>query len=378
MKRHLALIIVFIGTQLFAQENNEHLSATIIGSGSPKYNTERSGPSVLISYKNTQVLVDMGNGTQANLDKNNTKIRGIDGLLFTHHHLDHNEEFVPIFIKSLLGDNNIIIAGPKPTSTLVNNTLNVYEEDINYRLSKSGRKLKDVEDNFTSKNLNGNESFYIGDIKISCIQVNHTITTLAYRFEVGNESIVISGDLTYSENLPILARNADYLIMDSGGAIKLGSKRKLKINNNSKNKQHAHVNLTESSQMAKEANVKNLVLTHFSFTNVDEEATSTEINKQYNGTIIYAKDLMTLPLSEISFTEENPNLNYSNPIINTSEKNNLNNRPSFSIILKKMDINNDGKISKTEAKGKLKENFDRLDVNKDNYITENETTIIKR
>lgn len=320
MKRNLALIIFFLGTQLFAQENTEQLSAIIIGSGSPKYNTERSGPSVLISYKNTQLLVDMGNGTQANLDKNNTKIRGIDGLLFTHHHLDHNEEFAPIFIQSLLGGNSIIIAGPKPTTTLVDNTLNVYEEDINYRLSKSGQNLKDVEGNFASKNLNGNESFYIGDIKISCIEVNHTITTLAYRFEVGNESIVISGDLTYSENLPVLARNADYLIMDSGGAIKLGSKRNSNKSNNNKNKQHAHVNLTESSKMAKEANVKNLILTHFSFTEVDEKATTTEIRKKYSGTILYAKDLMTLPLDEVSFTDKSQNLNYSYPIVDTDVK----------------------------------------------------------
>jgi len=54
---------VFFGTQLFAQENNEHITATIIGSGSPKFNIECSGPSVLIAYKNTQILVDMGNGT---------------------------------------------------------------------------------------------------------------------------------------------------------------------------------------------------------------------------------------------------------------------------------------------------------------------------
>ena len=117
--RHLALLLFFLGTQLFAQENNEHLTATIIGSGSPKYNTERSGPSVLISYKNTQILVDMGNGTQANLDKNNTRIRNLDALLFTHHHLDHNEEFAPIFIQTLLGGQKTIIAGPKQTTSII-------------------------------------------------------------------------------------------------------------------------------------------------------------------------------------------------------------------------------------------------------------------
>ena len=297
MRHYFILILICLGFPLFAQQNTNHLTATIIGSGSPKFNTERSGPSVLITYKNTQILVDMGNGTQANLSKNNTKIRGIDGLLFTHHHLDHNEEFTPIFIQSLLGGNKVTISGPAPTITMVNNILDTYEEDINYRLSKSGRNLKNAIKNSTYTDLKGNESFTIGDIKITSTPVNHTITTLAYRFEAGNESIVISGDLTYSKSLPILAKNADYLIMDSGGAIELGKKSRPSGNqNNRKNTQKAHVNLSESSQMAKEANVKNVVLTHFNFTNIDEAATTAEMRKNYNGNILFAKDLMKIPV----------------------------------------------------------------------------------
>jgi ribonuclease BN (tRNA processing enzyme) len=307
MKKKLILIILFLSIQLaFSQENNQHLTATIIGSGSPKFNTERSGPSVLISYKNTKILVDMGNGTQANLNKLPLKIRDLDGLLFTHHHLDHNEEFAPIFIQSLLGGNKTTIAGPKHTTSIIDNIIDIYEEDIEYRLSKSGRSLKSVKSNYTAKNLTGSNSFYIGDLKISYTPVNHAITTLAYRFDAGDESIVISGDLTYSESLPILAKNADYLIMDSGGTIELGKQRNTKSKNNKNRNQSnnhktthkAHVNLSESSQMAKEANVKNLVLTHFNFTNIDEQATTAEIRKNYIGQVLYAYDLLVLPLKE--------------------------------------------------------------------------------
>ncbi|WP_198679979.1 Lcl domain-containing protein [Aureibaculum luteum] len=324
MKKHLVLVLLFLGTQLFAQENYEQLTATIIGSGSPKFNTERSGPSVLISYKNTQILVDMGNGTQANLNKINTKIKDIDGILFTHHHLDHNEEFAPIFIHSILGGNKTIIAGPKQTTSIIDNILEIYEEDIAYRLSKSGRTISDVKSNFTAKNLTGNNTFSIGAITVTYAPVNHTIATLAYRFDVGNESIVISGDLTYSKSLPNLAKNADYLIMDSGGAIELGAKKNDKKSkhddNNKKTKQKAHVNLTESSQMAKEANVNNLVLTHFVFTTIDEEATTAEIRKNYLGTVIYGEDLMVLPLKQKSTSNKNSNLNYSYSIVDTGVK----------------------------------------------------------
>lgn len=46
--------------------------------------------------------------------------------------------------------------------------------------------------------------------------------------------------------------------------------------------------------------------------------------------------------------------------------------PDASQMLVRMDANKDGKISKTEARGKLKENFNLRDVNEDGYITDNE------
>ncbi len=326
MKKYISLILLCVSSQLFALGNREYLSATIIGSGAPKYNPERSGPSVLISYKNTKILVDMGNGTQANLNKIKIRTKQLDGLLFTHHHLDHNEEFTPVFIHCLLGGNPFTIAGPDPTSSFVSNTLDLYKEDIEYRMKKSDRTLQDVKTNYSVKNLKGEERFTIGDIKISCVKVNHTIYTVAYRFDAGGKSIVISGDLIYSDGLSKLAKNADYLIIDSGGAIELGSQKKTNSNkkgnrNNTNKIERAHVNLDESSRMAKEANVKNLVLTHFAYAKIDEEATTNELRKNYNGAIVFAEDLMTIPLEEVSITEDRTNLNYSYPVVDTDVKN---------------------------------------------------------
>jgi len=341
MKKHFILILFLVSISLKAQDNNAQLTATIIGSGSPKFNTERAGPSVLIRYKNTQILVDMGNGTQANLQKNNTKIKDIDGFLFTHHHLDHNEEFAPIFIQSLLGGNKTCIAGPKQTTAIIDKISEIYEEDIAYRLSKSGRSLASVKANYTAKNLTGNIPFYIGEIKISYVPVKHTIASLAYRFDVGEGSIVISGDLTYSKTLPELANNADYLIMDSGGAIALGSKKQMPQGTKrtgNKTTQKAHVNLTESSQMAQEAKVKNLLLTHFNFTQVDEVATTEEIRKHYVGTVLYAHDLMVIPHKEEVHSHDGITHSHSNehlPKIENSAKETLAIKNNVSIITDK-------------------------------------------
>ena len=50
-------------------------------------------------------------------------------------------------------------------------------------------------------------------------------------------------------------------------------------------------------------------------------------------------------------------------------------RHSFSQLLELMDINKDGKLSKSEIKGPLAEDFDRVDSNKDGFITEEELKI---
>lgn len=47
-------------------------------------------------------------------------------------------------------------------------------------------------------------------------------------------------------------------------------------------------------------------------------------------------------------------------------------RPSATEIIKQMDANNDGKLSKSEAKGPLKEDFSKIDANNDGFISSEE------
>jgi ribonuclease BN (tRNA processing enzyme) len=323
MKKVLSSIVILCGTALllFAQGQNQQqssastLTAVIIGSGSPQYSAERAGPSVLIRYKNQNILVDMGNGTQANLNKIGFNFRQLEGIFFTHHHLDHNEEFIPTFIQTLLGGNKFQVVGPLPTKEYVSAITSVYRKDIDYRLSRrGGSDFSTVKDNFSIRELIGGETFNLGDIKISTVKVNHTIETVAYRFEAGGKSIVISGDLTYSASLSELAKNADILIVDSGVVIRKGGENVRQnpqgnANGNPGQRQNgqnrraggqqakgagsrAHSTLDEVGKMAKDANVKKLVMNHLPTAAVDEDATKAAIAKIFKGDISFATDLM--------------------------------------------------------------------------------------
>ncbi len=47
-------------------------------------------------------------------------------------------------------------------------------------------------------------------------------------------------------------------------------------------------------------------------------------------------------------------------------------------ILRRMDTNKDGKISRSEAKGVIADNFDRIDTNKDGYLDRQELLVVAR
>jgi len=300
MKKIIVALILSSSTLLTTANAAEQLTATIIGSGSPIFNENRASASVLVSAGDTHILVDMGNGTQANLNKLGFDTRNITGLFFTHHHLDHNEEFVPMFIRSLLGRNEFTIVGPPDTTKYTEVNLDLYEEDISYRLGKSQRTLADRQQAYEVRDIKGGESFKVDDIAVTTMEVPHTIHTVAYRFDYNGQSIVITGDLTYSDDLPTLAKNADYMIIDSGGMIMKDGRNKKRGGNKSgqtgkkSGAGHAHLNLDDSSSLAKQANVKNLVYTHFNSTVVDTVASLEEINKNYTGNVIFGEDLMVI------------------------------------------------------------------------------------
>ncbi len=293
---HVLLITILLSFQSTTTEASS-LKAVITGSGSPVYSIDRAGPGVLVISDKQKILVDMGNGTQANLEKLGVRIKDIDTFMFTHHHLDHNEEFIPVLIKRIISkDSTLTIIGPEKTKELVEFILNWYEEDINYRLSRNGKTLKDRRKNIVVKEIKGGDSFNLNEIKVTTTPVNHTITTIAYRYQLDKKSIVISGDLTYTPSLAKLAKNANILILDSGPLIrKKNGNRDGSVNRKRKRTgTPAHSSIQEIREMAEDSNPEKLVLTHIVRGQVDTDATKKYLAESYSGSIIFATDLLII------------------------------------------------------------------------------------
>lgn len=264
-------------------------SVVILGSGSPQFDPKRSGPSALIQYRGQYFLVDMGNGTQARLYELGVTLRDLAAIMLTHHHLDHNEEFIPILVYRLLRGRNVDIIGPPGTEKYVNFARDFYAEDMAYRMSRRGRTLADASQPVV-REVKGGETFNLGGMKVSTTKVNHTIYTVAYRFDAGGQSIVISGDTTYCDSRIELARGADVLVLDSGASIvRQGANRRP---GGAGQHNEAHASFQEVCTMAQKSGAKKLVLTHIAPDDVDEAATMQSIGETYAGQVIVGHDLL--------------------------------------------------------------------------------------
>lgn len=264
-------------------------SVLLLGTGGPPYDPRRSGPSAAIQHRGRCVLVDMGNGTQARLYEAGISPGLIDALVLTHHHRDHNEEFMPLLASALMRAAPIEVIGPPGTRRLADFATEFYAEDIAYRLGRTGRSAKDAPAPGV-REVQGGERIGLSGMDVRVAQVPHTIHTVAYRFDAGGRSIVISGDLTYSDQLIDLARDADVLIIDSGGSIVRPGQRS-GVDGPAR-RDSAHASARDVANMAQKAGVGKLVLTHIVADAVDEPATIQAIGEIFRGEVVVGHDLL--------------------------------------------------------------------------------------
>jgi ribonuclease BN (tRNA processing enzyme) len=268
------LLAAFLFSVLSVQAADTGFSLRILGSGGPGYNPQRSEPSVLLRQGNDRILVDMGNGTQTGLAAAGVRPNELSSLFVTHHHLDHEQEFVPILAGCLMGRKAPLVVGPSGIKALTDFVGSFYRSDIAYRRANIGVlgaiPVPEV------REVRGGEEFLMRDITIKTAAVNHSLETIAYRFEKDGRSVVISGDLYYSESLIGLARNADILILD-GGAVASAAQnaRNQPVAQKAREgqpgeRQRAHATFEEIVSMVVATKAKTVVLTHLSARPINE------------------------------------------------------------------------------------------------------------
>lgn len=204
------------------------LTVTFIGTGSPRISLERSGPSVLVEAAGRRFLVDVGPGARERIYVAGgfELITQIDYLLLSHLHYDHVANVPDIWLAGWLYGRSkpLLVQGPTGTERSIGHLRQAYEWDVNYRIAvgiPAAGSVMNVED------ITPGVVYDQNGIKITAFEVDHLPIdpeteelldfeglTLGFRFDYKGRSIVISGDSrsTAKSEINNVARDVDLLI----------------------------------------------------------------------------------------------------------------------------------------------------------------------
>ena len=162
------------------------------------------GNCTLISYKNTNILVDCGISKKRiveSLARYDLTLKDIACILITHEHSDHVSG-----LQGVLKDNDIKIISQRDTLQSIAKSLD--EKGIRANL-----------DNFKIiapvNVLNENSSISVGDIKFYPLKGCHDVPSLYYKFVLGDTVLAIMTDIgRYNEYNLMTLSDVNYLMLE--------------------------------------------------------------------------------------------------------------------------------------------------------------------
>jgi ribonuclease BN (tRNA processing enzyme) len=277
------------------------IAVQVLGSGGPELEDKRASSSYLV-WENgrARVLVDAGGGSALRFGESGAQMSQLDLILFSHFHVDHSGDFAALIKSSWFEDRkrDLPIYGPEGNDFMPSTTefVSDYFGDhgaygyLSELLVPGEKGSYKMQPHNVAGTANPAVAFRSGDLAVYSVRVIHgQVPALAWRVEVSGKRIVFSGDTNGDgEGLPRLAENADLFIAHNAvpeGAT--GVERRL------------HMPPSVIGQIAEEAHVKHLVLSHRMLRTLGEDKrtqTEAEIKKRYSGPITFADDLDCYPL----------------------------------------------------------------------------------
>lgn len=258
--------------------NLNKLSVTILGSGTCVPSLKRSSCSVLMRTDDNILLFDSGAGTMQRLLETGIEIFDVSFIFYSHFHPDHTSELVPFLFSNKYPDGS---RRKRSLTLLAGNGFLKFYENLKFVYGHWIELNPDLLNIIELDNTN-HDMRQFDDFKVESLPMEHNPESIAYRITgSGGKSVVYSGDTDFSDNLVILSKDADLLICESA----LPDELKVK----------GHLTPSLAGEIAKRANVRKLVLTHF-YPECDQVDMEKECRKTYSGPLVLAEDLMTIDI----------------------------------------------------------------------------------
>ena len=281
------------------------MKVTLLGTANPIPTIDRAGNAILVEVDGEPYLVDCGPRTVYELLRNEIDPGAIDRIFFTHHHMDHNLSFFHLAIVGwTAGRDSLRIYGPTGTGALVDGLYDIWEEDLEYR-KEAGYPAEGIEDISWERVTDGFE-LETESTSVEALPVQHSIETYGYKFveRSTDSTVVLSSDTAKIDRLADFAADADVLVMTCG-ITPVGDppedgfvweRYTTPYSEERRNVlQKYHVTPTQAGEIAREAAVDTLVLTHFP-PYPDRAGIEEEAGDVFGGEIVAARDGYSIDL----------------------------------------------------------------------------------
>ena len=267
------------------------IKLTFLGTSSAIPTATRNHISIFMSYKDENILIDCGEGTQRQIRKAKINPCSITRLLITHFHGDHVFGLPGLFQTLALNNyqKTLQIYGPKGTKKFINEIFKTFIKvrGIKMQVSEvSGKFIKTKDFEITALPLNHDapcngylfeekDKLRISREKLAKLQIPNIpeIAKLTEKKDIKYKGKIIKyKQLTYLEkgkkisiildtglcnNINKLAKNSDLAILESTFLEESGNGEKLA-------KEYKHLTAKQAGKIAKQNKVKQLILTHIS------------------------------------------------------------------------------------------------------------------
>jgi ribonuclease BN (tRNA processing enzyme) len=266
------------------------MKITILGSGTCASQLpgipNRYPPGFLAEWENQKVLFECSEGIRFRLEQAGYDYADIHHIAISHSHPDHFA-FMH-FLQSLYctgswgGTRNGIlhIYAPQQIAS---------DFDTLWRIHIPDRSQKPFEFSKLHWHVVPSESYAIESGRLSGAKVHHgsgNIDAVAFRLETPQGVFAYSGDSGDCEGLRAMTRNADVFISDATA----------RITDTDAPTGYGHLNPFAAGQIAKDTNVRKLVLTHYIGSDSDSAMIEDCKRSGFTGKIIIAKDFQVIEI----------------------------------------------------------------------------------
>jgi len=288
-----------------AAENQSDMRIVLLGTaGGPAIKRSRAQPASAVVVNDNVYIIDAGDGVARQMalaDLSPLKLRAV---FITHLHSDHVADYGTLLLRAWLSGlkHPVDTFGPPPLVAMTVSWLEFMDWDIQLRIRDEARvPLSGL---IRPREFNeGGVIFDDGVVKVTAFLVEHDAAKPAfgYRFDTPDKSIVFSGDTAFSQRLIEMSRGVDILVhevVSIPGAEAVVQKLDPGNEQLLRHIVDAHTPAVEVGQIAAQADVAKLVLTHLTpsgMPGIDEpEVWLKDVRKHYSGEVIVGEDLLVI------------------------------------------------------------------------------------